>query len=700
MVETGFIDKLKNAKDTLFGGGTLTKESDNEPMADLTSDDSSIPEMPPMSEPEPIESPEIKPSKFTSGLSAEKSRVLKDIDEGEIPSERVSKKKKRKGSDDEILPSDVTYPDDTSEIPPMATPEIPKTETPSVEIPKTETPEVPKTETPSAPVIEEYPPEAIPAEDKEGVTGGINKILGKFGKRLPTKEELKSTGEEAIKEGESEEKPKKKKQEGVTKEEEEITPLNSKEREYAILGGYKGSSREQLLSDNKALRAENERIREQILKIDEELEEAVNRSNAYKIETAGLKKLTTDQINARAAQQRLLNADIDRLEKKKDKLQAIINANNKTIKDNNLKISEYDEAVLKGKKIASPRSQIGKKLQKLGEGAEIVSSGVYGGKSFGKGDWFGKSGFLSEPFKRENILRSPLEPVKTSSRGLENITRSTGGSVGRNLMDVSQVRPSKNIAPMGAPGTIYGARQQFDYNVPAKRISLLDASGMTRANINRDILPNLYDTPKPPQIPMQQYKEIVQEDGSVVRVPVPTQTRKAKLFTVSVNRYSKGARINGMKVGVSKVNNRIDRGIKAVDSESMIRNMETFKPIKSKKHPVPQISRGVNSVGSVKIISNLKGLEGLTGKGMGPSRTIKPMSIGARPEIDLGLISATSMGMTTRCYKRDNDSIIDTVRSQERKSKKSEPLAKLGFTLTGIKLNKNLKKLVMKKKSK
>jgi hypothetical protein len=697
MVETGILDKARNFKDRLTGGNDFKKEpsatdqeltSGSENMSDIsdippTKFESTTPDL------EDFPPTDLKQSDLKSITSKNLSDVLKDekpepVDATLEAFDKGTLSPKKGGEDDYLSYSDETKSDE------------PKTETKSDE-PKTETKSDESKTEPEPTVETKSTDDVLTPEDtteKGGIKEGVNKVLGIFKKRLPTGAELKDSGKKGILEGESEEKSKEKKtDDGGT------TPtINAKERDYAIMGGYKGSSREQLVADNDSLRKENVKLKDDISKIDDDLAVAITLSRQYKSETLKLKDPSYNTTNARATQQRLLDADVDRLEKKKAKLEERINANNRAIRDNNIKISEYDEAVIKGRKIASPRSQIGKKLQKLGEGAEMVSSGVYGGKSFGKGDWFGKQGFLSQPFKQENILKSPLEPVKTSSRSLDNITRSTGGSVARSMIDVTRVRPNKSIAPMGAPGTIYGARQQFDYSIPARKISLLDASGMTRANINRDILPNLYDTPKTPQIPMQQYKEVVQEDGSVIQVPVPAQARKSKIFTVSVNRYTKGVKITGMRVGTeSKVNNRIERGVKSVDTGNMLRNIETYKPVSKPVKSSNQISRGVKSVGTVKLTSKLN----IDIGGLGQKRTIKPMVIGKRPDIDLGLVNVKNLGIKlNRKNYHEQEPVIEIGHVEDRKAKKDSPLVKMGLTLTGVKLNQNLKKLVSKTKTK
>jgi hypothetical protein len=256
------------------------------------------------------------------------------------------------------------------------------------------------------------------------------------------------------------------------------------------------------------------------------------------------------------------------------------------------------------------------------------------------------------------------------------------------MIDVIPVKPNKNIAPMGAPGTIYGARQQFDYNIPAKRISLLEVSGTARGgNINPDILPSLYNSPKPTQSVMQ-YKQVIQPDGTVVNVPVQAQQRKSKLFTVSVNRYSKGVKINGVRANVvpkSGKNDRLTRGIESVGNIHGFKfsgiDLVGHKPV-NKTSKMTKLVRGVESVGHLNKIVK-----------------VVPDAKVARKQFDLGLIKNIGITINDTSTKNNMLAKVDAP-VQLRKAKKNSSLAKMGFTLTGVKLNQNLKKLVLKHKTK
>lgn len=352
---------------------------------------------------------------------------------------------------------------------------------------------------------------------------------------------------------------------------------------------------------------------------------------------------------------------------------------------------EYQKILEAEKKRSSTRSQVGKKLRLLGEGAADVQSGVFGGRMT-KQDWFGKEGFLKYPYKQSTMTMNVTEPVKAKMSRLTDITSSTGKVVGAGAITAATtVKPNKNIAFMGAPGTVAGARQQFDYNIPARRISLLEVSGISKGgNVNPDILPNLYDVPKQEQISPLQYKQVVQPDGTVVNVPV--QQRAQKLFAVSVNRYPSGIKITGMRVNaVSKPFNKpVNKPVK--NSNRLVRGIESVGTVSNsgiaklkfgnETSNMNRLIRGVENIGSSKI-----------------EKVIPDVKL-AKKRFGLGLLNIKDVGLVVRDPTKKTDVInIEPIR-EYRKSKKNSSLVKLSLNLTGVKLSKNLNKFTLKNKTK
>jgi len=444
--------------------------------------------------------------------------------------------------------------------------------------------------------------------------------------------------------------------------------------EYARKGGYKGDSKEILEFEIASFKIRNEQIRESIKRKNDEIDEKITirdnkRKEANNTQNVALRAQLNSEIKT-------LNDEIALATKQRDDLANRIVNNEGEIRKRKALGIQYDESVRIGKRMPSERRSAFKKgLQNLGEGASDIQSGVYNAR-VGKNDWFGPKGFLSAPYKQSYMTRNVVEDVKPRMGNLNSITRSTGNIVGQGTINAATtVRASKLIAPLGVPGTVAGARQQFDYGIPVKKISLLEASGITRQNVNQDILPNLYESPR--QLPVTQYKQIIQPDGSVVNVPVPTQQRRSKLFTVSVNRYphiaSKSNAVKSSKP-IDHVN-MIARGIKSVgsgnkftrDAKNINLDVKNIKSVDT-AFKITQLSRGIESIGSIKPISIVS------------LKTRKIINIGF-PSNDVK-VNVTSGPV-----------IVDY-----RKAKKSSSLVNIG--LDGIVLNKNLKKFVLKHKAK
>jgi hypothetical protein len=530
-------------------------------------------------------------------------------------SERQDIKSKMRDEDRfaEIPPMEEEIP---TEVPDMEIPTEPMaTETPEVEIPTKPSVEPPKMEMPPAPQVDVSPPKAeIPKvelpSDQEVEEPAKKK------KRLMTKEEAVKGFISGLLHGET----------GAISSE--------KEREYAILGGHRGTTKENLKSTIDTLESEKFNLNSRLENIEQDIENARQIRDDYEKQLKGIQSPTKEQLEL----QKFYRKNLEDAENKREKLAIQISHKDKEIADKNRELLAYQEAVLKGRKIASPRSVIGKKLQSLGEGAETVSSGVYGGKSFGRGDWFGPKGFLTQPYKQANITSSVVQPVRTRLSNLDAITRSTGAIVGHGMVDaVTTVRANRNIAPFGVPGTVAGARKQFEYNIPAKKI----LPGDVTTNINRDILPSIFSPVRPVQVaapalsPME-YKQVVQPDGTIINVPV--QQRKSKPFSISLKRFSHKAN------GPAKV---------------------TVKPVGSR------LERGIASVGN-----------------------LKPMAIdlGGRTNYELGLLSPKKLNINGNIKSESKE--VEP-KKESRKSKKNLPLVNLDSASV---ISKNLNKMLAKKK--
>jgi actin-related protein len=451
--------------------------------------------------------------------------------------------------------------------------------------------------------------------------------------------------------------------------------------DYARLGGYDKGTKEELNAEIKSLSDSNDKLEKQIDDLNSKISIEIGKRDelkaAYDDETDKEKE---KELYAKYIRQKNY---VTTLENEREALDRKLSKNKSRMDENRRAISTFDRLVKEQKEKASNWKKAGKKLSKIGEATkDVLPAGMYDAR-LSKVDWFGPKGFLSKPFADKNIQRSAVETVQVKTRNLDNVTRSTGGSVGRSMIDVIPVKPNKNIAPLGAPGTIYGARQQFDYSIPAKKISLLEVSGLSKGgNVNPDILPSVY-SPLKQQQSVTQYKQVIQPDGTVVNVPVPVQQRKSKIYAVSVNRYTKGVQINGMKVGATRKSASKDRLTRGIESVGYMHNIK-FTGMKAGKSPkMDKLVRGVESVGSFNKLSK-----------------VVPDAKVTRKQFDVGLINVKNIDLNILGSTKNN--VVKTIEpvKEDRKSKKTMPLAKLGFTLTGVKLNQNLKKLVLKHKTK
>lgn len=465
------------------------------------------------------------------------------------------------------------------------------------------------------------------------------------------------------------------------------------EIDHARKGGYTGDSKGTLLQKNQTLELNNEALQKKFDASNERITDLEEQRNELE-----RKKDKTPEDERRLESIRKSIIDEKR---ERDKIETKIIENRKVIDQNNSSINRYEEAVRKGKQESATRSVVGKKLSALGKGtSETIQSGVWEGKL--NKDWFGPKGFLSQPYMKST---SPVEPVRSKSANLNAYTRMTGQSVGRSMADaVTTVRASKSIAPMGVPGTVAGAKNQFDYAIPAKRIGLGE---INTANINRDILPSIYDTPKPQAIqPVveQQYKQVIQQDGTITNVPVPTQQRKPKVVTISVNRFAhRSPNVSGKSF--------ITGSSKFVISGKNFSGMGSKKaiiinPISPMASQNTKLSCNVEGCGiskkslgkeSVKTLSKINiGLDGL-----GPNRTIKSATFRERPEIDLGLINIKRMGMkinkSQNGVSKSHSNINIETMVEDRKAKDSLPLVNINFSKS---IGKNIDKILKKPRKK
>lgn len=310
---------------------------------------------------------------------------------------------------------------------------------------------------------------------------------------------------------------------------------SAKDREYAVVAGFYGPSREDLVDSTNNLSQRNIYLKDQITRIEEEIKE-------LKSEKAQLKK------DGKAYAE--ITREINKLEDRKTTYEAEINKNISTIQQNARHSAEYEDAVRRGKSKLAMRNQVGKKLQNMSLGAGEVSSGVYEKTKVNR-DWFGPKGFMSQPYKQANLTQNPVEPVKTKLRNLDSITQNTGSSIGRGMLYGAIAKPNRNIAPLGVPGggnlsntniatlgvsgTVGGSRNKFDLTIPSRKLNTAEFA----TPFHRDFRPDM-SSPNV-SVQTQQYRQVVQADGSVVNVPVDAQYRESKAMIALVRRGTKSS---------------------------------------------------------------------------------------------------------------------------------------------------------------
>ena len=292
------------------------------------------------------------------------------------------------------------------------------------------------------------------------------------------------------------------------------------EDRYARIAEYSGSSREELNSDISRSGDRLIELKDRLIEKDREISEQIKEVELLRKQPNKTKEDGDRYDRAKAILKDLksersdINTEIGKLE---DQL----------IKDRR-SLVKYEEAVIKGKRKASFLGRNKKTFENIGEGATDVTTNLWKGKI---GQLTGKDGVLSEPFKRSNLLSNPVEPVKTKASYLNSVTQGTGSVMNaRQLITAVTTLPKPSqsgIEPMGVPGTVYGARQKFDYRIPAKRIGVGDVVSNAATNINRDIMPNIF-SPKKIAIAAPvasiaqpiQFHQVTQPDGSVVNTPI------------------------------------------------------------------------------------------------------------------------------------------------------------------------------------
>lgn len=434
---------------------------------------------------------------------------------------------------------------------------------------------------------------------------------------------------------------------------------NGRDSDYARRGGYIGKDPDTLEREKIELQEDITSYEKRIKDIKEDI---IDKQVEYEV-LKNKKDKTADDIR----KMKKLEAQIESLKDEQRKYATKISEKRDEIRRKNESISKYKEAVLRGmEKSKSEPSRIGKKLQKLGEGAADVSAGVYGGTKVGppmlKTTWFGQKGFLALPFKEKRIgMEGVIQPVHGGASRLGGYTRMTGQSVRGGIGEaLVTVKPSRMITPYGVPTGAPGVTKVFAHTVPARQIPLSD---INKAAINPAILPSIYDVKQPQvvQPPIQENIESAQR---------PVLYRKHKPTIISVNRFSlqrfKEPSHNSSQFGIS-------HGPKITPDTKRDK----------------MISRGVSSVGNVKVMNVIDTAT------LGSKRTLKSVTIGNRPSISLGLISPSQTGMYLHLPK--DSEAASVVKIQERKSKKS--IMNVDMTISN-RISKNINNVISKRKKK
>jgi len=483
-----------------------------------------------------------------------------------------------------------------------------------------------------------------------------------------------------------------------------------KDLDYARRAGYTGGSKEEINSDIESLRSDNNKLKSDVAKAIKEYEQAEeDKKKAFDDYDSTTNK---DEKEKYRVIYKDAKNDVDRAKNRIERLTTTIRDNDKKIDNHRRELVKYEELIKKEKERVSSVTKFKKRLENLGEGAGTVTSGLYnedGG--FGtKKDWFGPKGFLKQPFKEANISKNPV-----SAPGMQNlsyITKSTGSTAGRTMAEsITTIKANKTISPMGMPGTIYGARQQFDYNIPAKKISMSDIS---KSNINPDILPSIFSPPKQVQqlqevvsqagIPQESvarvdisqepvsFKQVTQPDGTVVNVPAPAYRRKSAPIAVMSKRLTHNIKIPVMKSFGN--DSRVSRGITSIGSYkpsgfssgliSQFKQVGKPAMIQSRKPKLFTVSVNRYPHGTDLVTKPRKNVFGDFGiKSFNPEGKIK---------FTLGLMN--NMGINK---SKGNTGIDQIAHIEYRDHKKSSPLANMKSILN---IGNNLSKMISKRKMK
>lgn len=658
---------LDYVKDRIGNRGALTKTPRDEEIEDLTSgykspdlddfppvtrESSSGPDLADYAAPSVSEVSQMEPSAFTSKLSpeAKRSKVLKDISEDNFED---AFKRDKKAIDAALEP--ITSEKGTI-LPKAGTEEDYMT----MKIPSDEKPYTKPLSGKSEPSDAWWMGSSKP--ESETLKAEVPKV------DIPSTPDVSKIKEATV----EKEKPPKKSKWDIFKENIKGTDDSINEMEYARRGGYtEGMTKAEILAEIESLKKRNEATLAKIKALDDELVQAKKDKQDLKDQLKQYRAGSTERLNIDTELTRL-DREITKLENRRIILVSSYDETVVSIKKYRMLLLRYDQYVEIGKsKPSAQRKAIGQKLQNIAAGSQDVQFMDTSARLV-KSDWFGAKGFMKQPFKQDNITKSAVEPVKVATRNLDAVTRSTGGSVARSMIDVTKVSPSRNIAPLGVPGTVAGAKQRFEYDIPAKRITPADVT----TNINRDLMPSIFSPPKQMQAPVQ-VQQVMQQDGTVIEVPV--QQRKRKLFTISVNRFGNG------KIG--------DNGVRKVNVGSVVTGVEKFRPFKIIKLDNKDQYACINKVGRTESCYSPTNLN-ISPSDVGQSRSLKAITIGQRPQIELGLRTPKTTGFTIGSNGSSN--VIDTVKT-DRKSKMSAPKVNMKAAL---KISGNINKFLLKKKTK
>jgi len=490
------------------------------------------------------------------------------------------------------------------------------------------------------------------------------------------------------------------------------TPVS--DLDYAYKSGYTGASKESMLEDITSYKRQNVSMEQRVIELQTDID---NENERLKLSKDELYKAKGKDKEPFFEEVRMSERRISKLEKERNDLINKIEENKGKIKTTISAISDYERRIIKEKEKVSAKASTLKKLKQVGDATDLVTSGLYNKEGgFGaKKDWFGKGGVLSAPYKQSTVTTNPVSAPNMQNLGY--ITKSTGSTAGRTMTEsITTIRANKNIAPMGMSGTIYGARQQFDYNIPTKKIMISDVS---KTNINPDILPNIFSPPKQVQqlqevvaqtsIPQEavartdisqapvSFRQVTQPDGTVVNVPV--HYRKSVPVTVISRRFTHNVKIPAMKSFGN--DSRINRGIISIGSykpsgfsSGLISQFkQVAKPVvQSRKSTFFTVSvnrypHGTDVV--TKPRKNVFGSFGLKSFNIVPEGKVK---------FTLGLLNINDMDMygsgSNKVGQVKNSNII---KPEYRSTKKSSPLTNMKSILN---VGSNLSKMISKRKMK